>query len=112
MRLMFLYRFYLRISFGIWRDEDVGSYGKVFGELKVLERRKNIVTLEKYKIINVICDLNRIRMVTIYRAWKGVSFNIGSIFGSLISGATARLVVTNYLYFFDGLFVEVRLGGF
>jgi structural maintenance of chromosome 2 len=76
-------------------------------EYNALELKKSIVLSERKKIENVIKDLDYVKEKLVKKAWNKVNKDFGSIFATLLPGASARLTEPKGQTFMNGLEVNV-----
>ncbi|XP_009880428.1 PREDICTED: structural maintenance of chromosomes protein 2 [Charadrius vociferus] len=75
-----------------------------------LMRKKRIVENDKSKILAAIDELDQKKTKALHLAWKKVNEDFGSIFSTLLPGATAMLVASKNQNVLDGLEIRVALG--
>ncbi|KAM6391671.1 structural maintenance of chromosomes protein 2 [Rhynochetos jubatus] len=75
-----------------------------------LMRKKRIVENDKIKILAAIEELDQKKTEALHTAWAKVNKDFGSIFSTLLPGATAKLVATKSQNILDGLEFRVALG--
>ncbi|NXA24941.1 SMC2 protein, partial [Ibidorhyncha struthersii] len=75
-----------------------------------LMRKKRIVENDKTKILATIDELDQKKTKALHMAWKKVNEDFGSIFSTLLPGATAMLVASENKNVLDGLEIRVALG--
>ncbi|NXN74643.1 SMC2 protein, partial [Himantopus himantopus] len=75
-----------------------------------LMRKKRIVENDKSKILATIDELDQKKTKALHMAWKKVNEDFGSIFSTLLPGATAMLVASKNHNVLDGLEIRVALG--
>ncbi|NWW50570.1 SMC2 protein, partial [Pedionomus torquatus] len=75
-----------------------------------LIKKKKIVENDKAKILEVIEQLDRKKTQALHIAWKKVNKDLGSIFSTLLPGATAMLVPSKNQNVLEGLEFRVALG--
>merc|ERR1719499_5816 len=73
-------------------------------------RRKKIVENDKSKIMEVIAELDQKKRQALRQAWDQVNKDFGSIFSSLLPGATSKLEPPQGDIIDDGLEVKVAFG--
>ncbi|CAH1162979.1 unnamed protein product [Phaedon cochleariae] len=81
---------------------------KLYNELR---RKERIVESDKKKILETIETMDRQKEVTLKLAYEQVSKDFGSIFGTLLPGANAKLEPPAGKNILQGLEVKVSLGG-
>ncbi|XP_037960986.1 structural maintenance of chromosomes protein 2-like [Teleopsis dalmanni] len=74
-------------------------------------RRINIVQNDKEKIKNIICKMDEKKREKLESSWKMVNENFGSIFGTLLQGAQARLHPITQDNHLVGLEIKVGFNG-
>ncbi|XP_037947377.1 structural maintenance of chromosomes protein 2-like [Teleopsis dalmanni] len=74
-------------------------------------RRKTIVDQDKEKIKRIICKMDEKKREKLESSWKVVNENFGSIFGTLLQGAQARLHPTIQGNHLVGLEIKVGFNG-
>ncbi|KAI4332735.1 hypothetical protein L6164_017619 [Bauhinia variegata] len=89
----------------------MAMFEKAEDEYNKLIDRKNIIEADKTKIKNVIKELDEKKKETLSVTWNKVNNDFGSIFSTLLPGATAKLEPPEGCSFLDGLEVRVAFGG-
>ncbi|XP_025830258.1 structural maintenance of chromosomes protein 2 [Agrilus planipennis] len=80
-------------------------------QFNLLVKKKNIVEIDKRRIVLVMQDLDKKKKDALMLAWEQVSKDFGSIFGTLLPGSNAKLQPPRGQSVLDGLEVKVSLGG-
>ncbi|XP_037106989.1 structural maintenance of chromosomes protein 2 [Syngnathus acus] len=75
-----------------------------------LMKKKRIVENDKAKILQTIEELDQKKKVALNVAWQKVNKDFGSIFSTLLPGASAKLAPAQGCGFLDGLEFKVALG--
>ncbi|TRY64725.1 hypothetical protein DNTS_030152 [Danionella cerebrum] len=75
-----------------------------------LKKKKRIVENDKAKILETIEELDQKKTEALNVAWQKVNKDFGSIFSTLLPGATARLAPPEGCAALDGLEFKVALG--
>ena len=83
---------------------------KAEGEYTELLRKRKVVENDKKKIKNVIEELDIKKKSELERTWKKVNKDFGSIFSTLLPGASAKLEPPEGLQAWEGLEVKVAFG--
>lgn len=86
-------------------------FEKAEQEYNELKRKKDVVETDKLKIRDVMEDLDEKKREALMTTWKKVNVDLGSIFSTLLPGATAKLEPEEGTTFLDGLEVKVAFGG-
>ena len=85
--------------------------GKAEEQYGDLLKKKKIVENDKSKIMEVIAELDQKKREALRQAWDQVNKDFGSIYSSLLPGATAKLEPPQGQDVLDGLEVKVAFGG-
>merc|ERR550519_2109442 len=85
----------------------LGKAEEQYGDLL----KKKIVENDKSKIMEVIAELDQKKREALRQAWDQVNKDFGSIYSSLLPGATAKLEPPQGQDVLDGLEVKVAFGG-
>jgi len=85
--------------------------GKAEEQYTDLLKKKKIVENDKAKIMDVISELDQKKRQALRQAWDQVNKDFGSIFSSLLPGATSKLEPPQGQDVLDGLEVKVAFGG-
>ena len=85
--------------------------GKAEEQYNDLLKKKKIVENDKAKIMDVIGELDQKKRQALRQAWDQVNKDFGSIFSSLLPGATSKLEPPQGQDVLDGLEVKVAFGG-
>ena len=85
--------------------------GKAEEQYNDLLKKKKIVENDKAKIMDVISELDQKKRQALRQAWDQVNKDFGSIFSSLLPGATSKLEPPQGQDVLDGLEVKVAFGG-
>lgn len=85
--------------------------GKAEEQYNDLLKKKKIVENDKAKIMDVIGELDQKKRQALRQAWDQVNKDFGSIFSSLLPGATSKLEPPQGQDVLDGLEVRVAFGG-
>ena len=85
--------------------------GKAEEQYNDLLKKKKIVENDKSKIMDVIGELDQKKRQALRQAWDQVNKDFGSIFSSLLPGATSKLEPPQGQDVLDGLEVRVAFGG-
>ena len=85
--------------------------GKAEEQYGDLLKKKKIVENDKNKIMEVIAELDQKKREALRQAWDQVNKDFGSIYSSLLPGATAKLEPPQGQDVLDGLEVKVAFGG-
>merc|ERR1712098_461396 len=85
--------------------------GKAEEQYGDLLKKKKIVENDKSKIMEVIAELDHKKREALRQAWDQVNKDFGSIYSSLLPGATAKLEPPQGQDVLDGLEVKVAFGG-
>lgn len=88
----------------------MGMIEKAEGEYTELLRKRRVVENDKKKIQNVIEELDVKKKVELERTWKKVNGDFGSIFSTLLPGASAKLEPPGGMAAWEGLEVKVAFG--
>lgn len=83
---------------------------KAEGEYTELLRKRKVVENDKKKIQAVIEELDVKKKSELERTWKKVNRDFGSIFSTLLPGATAKLEPPEGMEAWEGLEVKVAFG--
>ena len=84
--------------------------GKAEEQYTDLLKKKKIVENDKSKIMGVIAELDQKKREALRQAWDQVNKDFGSIYSSLLPGATAKLEPPQGQDVLDGLEVKVAFG--
>ena len=85
--------------------------GKAEEQYNDLLKKKKIVENDKSKIMAVIAELDQKKRQALRQAWDQVNKDFGSIYSSLLPGATSKLEPPQGQDVLDGLEVKVAFGG-
>ena len=88
----------------------MGMIEKAEGEYTELLRKRKVVENDKKKIHSVIDELDVKKKSELQRTWKKVNKDFGSIFSTLLPGASAKLEPPEGLEAWEGLEVKVAFG--
>jgi structural maintenance of chromosome 2 len=88
----------------------MGMIEKAEGEYNELQRKKKVVENDKKKIQAVIEELDVKKKSEIQRTWVKVNRDFGSIFSTLLPGASAKLEPPEGMEAWEGLEVKVAFG--
>lgn len=88
----------------------MGMIEKAEGEYTELLRKRKVVENDKKKIKSVIEELDIKKKSELERTWKKVNKDFGSIFSTLLPGASAKLEPPEGMQAFEGLEVKVAFG--
>lgn len=88
----------------------MGMIEKAEGEYTELLRKRRVVENDKKKIQNVIEELDVKKKVELERTWRKVNGDFGSIFSTLLPGASAKLEPPSGMSAWEGLEVKVAFG--
>lgn len=88
----------------------MGMIEKAEGEYTELLRKRKVVENDKKKIQSVIEELDVKKKSELQRTWKKVNKDFGSIFSTLLPGASAKLEPPGGLEAWEGLEVKVAFG--
>lgn len=80
-------------------------------ELKSVCDRKGIVENDRKKIKGILKGLDAEKMELLRKAWQEVDKNFGQIFSVLLPGASATLVPSLGMEFYQGLNIKVAFNG-
>uniref|UniRef100_A0A7S2XJV8 SMC hinge domain-containing protein n=1 Tax=Attheya septentrionalis TaxID=420275 RepID=A0A7S2XJV8_9STRA len=89
----------------------MGMIEKAEGEYTELLRKRKVVENDKKKIQAVIEELDIKKKSELERTWVKVNRDFGSIFSTLLPGASAKLEPPEGLNAWEGLQVKVAFGG-
>ena len=89
----------------------MGMFDKAEGEAQDLGEKRRIILNDKEKIEAVIGELDERKKQALEATWTKVNKDFGSIFSTLLPGASAKLEPPEGGDFMDGLEVRVSLGG-
>jgi len=84
---------------------------KAEAEYSELMRKRKVVENDKKKIESVIEELDAKKKTELERTWKKVNGDFGSIFSTLLPGASAKLEPPEGMKAWEGLEVKVGFGG-
>jgi structural maintenance of chromosome 2 len=84
---------------------------KAESEYSELMRKRKVVENDKKKIESVIEELDAKKKTELERTWKKVNGDFGSIFSTLLNGASAKLEPPEGMQAWEGLEVKVGFGG-
>lgn len=88
----------------------MGMIEKAEGEYTELLRKRKVVENDKKKIHSVIDELDVKKKAELQRTWKKVNKDFGSIFSTLLPGASAKLEPPEGMEGWEGLEVKVAFG--
>eukprot|EP00586_Coscinodiscus_wailesii_P006982 CAMPEP_0172490422 /NCGR_PEP_ID=MMETSP1066-20121228/20838_1 /TAXON_ID=671091 /ORGANISM="Coscinodiscus wailesii, Strain CCMP2513" /LENGTH=1235 /DNA_ID=CAMNT_0013258877 /DNA_START=78 /DNA_END=3785 /DNA_ORIENTATION=- len=88
----------------------MGMIEKAEGEYTELLRKRKVVENDKKKIQSVIEELDAKKKSELERTWVKVNTDFGSIFSTLLPGASARLAPPEGMEAYEGLEVKVAFG--
>jgi structural maintenance of chromosome 2 len=88
----------------------MGMIEKAEGEYTELLRKRKVVENDKKKIHSVIDELDVKKKAELQRTWKKVNKDFGSIFSTLLPGASAKLEPPEGMEAWEGLEVKVAFG--
>lgn len=88
----------------------MGMIEKAEGEYTELLRKRKVVENDKKKIKSVIEELDIKKKSELERTWKKVNKDFGSIFSTLLPGASAKLEPPEGMRAWEGLEVKVAFG--
>jgi len=88
----------------------MGMIEKAEGEYTELLRKRKVVENDKKKIKSVIEELDIKKKSELERTWKKVNTDFGSIFSTLLPGASAKLEPPEGMRAWEGLEVKVAFG--
>mmetsp|Transcript_101865 Transcript_101865/g.152612 ORF Transcript_101865/g.152612 Transcript_101865/m.152612 type:complete len:1217 (+) Transcript_101865:187-3837(+) len=88
----------------------MGMIEKAEGEYTELLRKRKVVENDKKKIKSVIEELDVKKKTELERTWKKVNKDFGSIFSTLLPGASAKLEPPEGMRAWEGLEVKVAFG--
>jgi structural maintenance of chromosome 2 len=88
----------------------MGMIEKAEGEYTELLRKRKVVENDKKKIQKVIEELDVKKKSELERTWKKVNKDFGSIFSTLLPGASAKLEPPGGMKAWEGLEVKVAFG--
>ncbi|KAL3940261.1 MAG: hypothetical protein SGARI_001047, partial [Bacillariaceae sp.] len=88
----------------------MGMIEKAEGEYTELLRKRKVVENDKKKIQSVIEELDVKKKSELERTWKKVNKDFGSIFSTLLPGASAKLEPPEGMAAWEGLEVKVAFG--
>jgi structural maintenance of chromosome 2 len=89
----------------------MGMFDKVKDEYDELVEKRDIISKDKSKIEQVIEELDRKKNEALETTWRKVNKDFGSIFSTLLPGASAKLEPPEGKTVLDGLEVCVSFGG-
>ena len=89
----------------------MGMFDKAEAEAQDLGEKRRIILNDKEKIEAVIGELDERKKQALEATWTKVNKDFGSIFSTLLPGASAKLDPPEGGDFMDGLEVRVSLGG-
>lgn len=84
---------------------------KAEAEYSELMRKRKVVENDKKKIQSVISELDAKKKTELERTWVKVNGDFGSIFSTLLPGASAKLEPPEGMQAWEGLEVKVGFGG-
>ncbi len=88
----------------------MGMIEKAEAEYKELQRKRTVVENDKKKIQSVIEQLDEKKKAELQRTWVKVNRDFGSIFSTLLPGASAKLEPPEGKQAWEGLEVKVGFG--
>jgi structural maintenance of chromosome 2 len=88
----------------------MGMIEKAEGEYTELLRKRKVVENDKKKIQNVISELDVKKKSELQRTWVKVNKDFGSVFSTLLPGASAKLEPPEGMAAWEGLEVKVAFG--
>eukprot|EP00934_Nitzschia_sp_Nitz4_P001505 Nitzschia sp. Nitz4//scaffold112_size70979//61766//65686//NITZ4_005911-RA/size70979-processed-gene-0.45-mRNA-1//1//CDS//3329533292//1505//frame0 len=88
----------------------MGMIEKAEGEYAELLRKRKVVENDKKKIKSVIEELDVKKKTELQRTWKKVNKDFGSIFSTLLPGASSKLEPPEGMEAWEGLEVKVAFG--
>jgi structural maintenance of chromosome 2 len=88
----------------------MGMIEKAEGEYTELLRKRKVVENDKKKIQNVIKELDVKKKSELELTWKKVNRDFGSVFSTLLPGASAKLEPPDGMEAWEGLEVKVAFG--
>jgi len=88
----------------------MGMIEKAEGEYSELLRKRNVIENDKKKIQSVIEELDVKKKSELERTWVKVNRDFGSIFSTLLPGASAKLEPPEGMHAWEGLGVKVGFG--
>jgi len=88
----------------------MGMIEKAEGEYTELLRKRKVVENDKKKIQNVIKELDVKKKSELQMTWKKVNRDFGSVFSTLLPGASAKLEPPEGMEAWEGLEVKVAFG--
>jgi structural maintenance of chromosome 2 len=88
----------------------MGMIEKAEGEYTELLRKRKVVENDKKKIKSVIEELDIKKKAELERTWKKVNKDFGSIFSTILPGASAKLEPPEGMRAWEGLEVKVAFG--
>jgi structural maintenance of chromosome 2 len=88
----------------------MGMIEKAEGEYTELLRKRKVVENDKKKIESVIEELDVKKKSELQRTWRKVNKDFGSIFSTLLPGASAKLEPPEGMEAWEGLEVKVAFG--
>jgi len=88
----------------------MGMIEKAEGEYTELLRKRKVVENDKKKIKSVIEELDIKKKSELERTWKKVNKDFGSVFSTLLPGASAKLEPPEGMRAWEGLEVKVAFG--
>jgi len=89
----------------------MGMIEKAEDEYSELMRKRRVVENDKKKIESVIEELDEKKKTELERTWVKVTRDFGSIFSTLLPGASAKLEPPEGMQAWEGLEVKVGFGG-
>merc|ERR1719384_714359 len=89
----------------------MGMIEKAESEYSELLRKRKVVENDKKKIQSVITELDVKKKSELERTWIKVNRDFGSIFSTLLQGASAKLEHPEGMEAWEGLEVKVGFGG-
>jgi structural maintenance of chromosome 2 len=82
-------------------------YEKIEEDFSALSYKKAVVMSDKKTIERVIVELDYRKRIAIKKAWDKVNLDFGSIFNTLLPGASAKLSESKGKSYVDGLEIKV-----
>jgi Chromosome segregation ATPases len=89
----------------------MGMIEKAEAEYSELLRKRRVIENDKKKIQSVIEELDIKKKSELERTWVKVNRDFGSIFSTLLPGATSKLEPPQGMHAWEGLEVKVGFGG-
>jgi len=89
----------------------MGMIEKAEAEYSELRRKRRVIENDKTKIQSVIEELDIKKKSELERTWVKVNRDFGSIFSTLLPGATSKLEPPEGMHAWEGLEVKVGFGG-